>query len=265
MTPPDTREDSVIKASLTPEDRARIRLEEMYRAEVRDTMKLVVRPRSRAWTFFNSNLGLWLLSAIFISGLGTLFTMWQHTRDLQHAKEEKAAEAQRVLHDRQTQEIAARRIAVDRLDREISYRLSRTLQILSLVYTRNEMARTGGGGGSPFNSREARTKLVNECLSWLTTAPQADSPPLYADYATYTLGALITELRKNIDDPAELKRIDESLARLSEFTLQLAHDGADPESAAGYADVIFHGLLIPRWKDSGFPLMKCENIPRCNP
>src|SRR5215831_14500668 len=58
--------------------------------------------RNALWTFLNSSLGLWLLSAVFITGAGTLYTAWKTSFDQKKQRRETA----------------------DRLDFEIGYRFS---------------------------------------------------------------------------------------------------------------------------------------------
>src|ERR1041385_2688067 len=211
---------------LVESDRARIRLEETYRAEIRSALGSAQTGRSRTWTFLNSNLGLWLLSAVFITGFGALYNSWQHDRDIERTRQERQTENLRITRDREARDLQARRSAIDRLDREISYRMSRTLYVLALLETRDTRYTLWQTSqhGSAYDSSKARQKLLTESLLSLTAPAGPQSPPLYADYTTYTLAALITELRHDITQPAEQKQLDRVLAELSYFTFELSHD-----------------------------------------
>lgn len=62
---------------LTESEIQKIRAEEALRHEIRTELAKATetaKPGSTFWKFLNSMLGLWLLSAIFISGAGGAFT-----------------------------------------------------------------------------------------------------------------------------------------------------------------------------------------------
>src|SRR5579883_2392325 len=85
---------------LNDTEKERIRLEEFYRNEIRESIS--ASKGSPLWTFLNSTFGVWLLSALFVSGIGAAYTKYQ----------EKSADRRR------TQE------ATERLDLELGYRFS---------------------------------------------------------------------------------------------------------------------------------------------
>src|SRR5947208_11891473 len=104
---------------LTEEDKERIRFEEIYRLEVRRQLEAQTSTPARKikfTQFLNTALGLWLLSAIFISGFSGILTLV-----LQRISVSKAQ-----LH------------AIEHLDTEISYRFSQVLQrLFTLSVTHN--------------------------------------------------------------------------------------------------------------------------------
>src|SRR5579862_618555 len=64
----------------------RIVAEEATRIRVQAELdKQTITNRSKAWQFLNSNLGIFVLTTIFVSGIGSAFTLWQ-----QHAREVEA-------------------------------------------------------------------------------------------------------------------------------------------------------------------------------
>ena len=60
---------------LTDDEKRHILLQEQYRAEVRDNIDSA-QTRGALSRFVNSNFGLWLLSAVFITGLGGAVTWY---------------------------------------------------------------------------------------------------------------------------------------------------------------------------------------------
>src|ERR1700677_4503024 len=86
------------KPQLTGETVERIILEETIRLEVRANLerRKSDESASRLVKFLNSSFGLFLLSTIFVTGLGGLFTYWtQRTKDIrteQGTKEKLLAE-----------------------------------------------------------------------------------------------------------------------------------------------------------------------------
>ena len=70
---------------LTESKKARIRAEEVFREEVRQELadaRDSFDRKSRIWSFLNSALGLWLLSAVVLSGVGGAVTWWQRSQAL---------------------------------------------------------------------------------------------------------------------------------------------------------------------------------------
>ena len=61
-------------------DVERIRREEILREEIAKSLKKPQSRKEQVWSFFNSNLGLFLLSSILLSGLTYGFT--EHTQKL---------------------------------------------------------------------------------------------------------------------------------------------------------------------------------------
>jgi hypothetical protein len=77
---------------LPPDERERIRAEEIFREEVRRELEQHRPPknlRSKIWNFVNTSLGIWLLSSV---GLGLLVWSWTLVQEYRHtrkANEEK--------------------------------------------------------------------------------------------------------------------------------------------------------------------------------
>jgi hypothetical protein len=208
---------------LTDEEREKIRIEENYRAEVRGAVGSGTKRNSLTlWTFFNSSLGLWLLSAIFITGAGALFSQAQHARSEQ----------------------VKRRDAVERLDLEISYRFSRALVDLFHL--------TNGDVNEPV-LEGADASDVERVMASLNAPPGEGAVWLYPDFQDWGLPALMAELRRQLDDPEERRSVDTALARL---TGRIWRNG-NFTNVEGTAAVIQRSLMVGRWKGNHFYFVDC--------
>jgi hypothetical protein len=67
---------------LSDDDKARIRLEEIYREEVRRQLQTAEPPTrgERLIAFLNSGLGIWILSSILVGLVTWSYTMWTESR-----------------------------------------------------------------------------------------------------------------------------------------------------------------------------------------
>src|SRR5215470_15604536 len=92
---------------LSTGDRTRILLEERYRHEVVQQLDAEKKDngRKRFVQFLNSAFGLWLLSVVLVTGLGSAYTTWKDYREQNRLRTAK----------------------VEQLDLEIAYRISRVL------------------------------------------------------------------------------------------------------------------------------------------
>jgi hypothetical protein len=63
--------------TLTPDDKGRIREEELYRSEVRRSLEPNPTIRSRAWAAINAPVVIWGLSGVLLSGVAKLSSDWQ--------------------------------------------------------------------------------------------------------------------------------------------------------------------------------------------
>lgn len=211
-------------------ERERIRLEESYRLEVRNQLNTDAPKRKGpgAWAVLNSSFGLWVLSAVFITGAGALFTQRQEA----HASAAKRQET------------------IERLDLEISYRISRVLgDLFSLApATTTDSAQAGAEG-------DADVRIVLESLQ---RRPPKNSNFLYREFAEFELPALMAELRRHLPDDDERVAVDRALATVAGgIHLKEA-------SVTGAANAIHRDVLLGRWKQEYFYYVDCPiETPMC--
>jgi hypothetical protein len=253
---------------LSSEDRERIRLEEVYRHEIRQALARKPSNTSSAnlSTFLNSAFGLWVLSAIFLSGLGTAYKSWESQRE-----RERAAETQRQA------DLRARAVVVERVDREISYRLSQILTALALIDQKWRLSHvfviTPGQGPNPFEDVEDYETLASRptaTASLLKHNPdelEGHMQSLYPEYASYTLLALFAELDRTVP-PSERAILDSRRARLLEFSSRrIVFRPNDSKSPAFYlASKLLDEGVLPQWKNPSLRFTTCTPAnPFCAP
>jgi hypothetical protein len=242
-------------AGLSEVERVRIREEEQLRFEVRQSFEKAAEQarRSRLGAFLNSSLGLWLLSAIFITGAGAVY---------------QRCEA----------ELSGRRVRLDaiaRLDREISYRLSETLGLLKSAdgHWDFQTAKFGIDPGKPPSTDVARRLAVESygdaqrIAASLSSSPDSAEPavypPLYPQFASYSTPALMAELATLVP-PAEQKSIDESRAKVTALHGGIGVVRPNSSAAEQVASFLLRAVMLPRWRNKSFLYTTCgESEPFC--
>ncbi len=171
--------------------------------------------KGQLWQFVNSAFGLWLLSAVFISGAGAVFTRWFA------AKDASALSQQRI----------------NALDAEISYRLS--LILADLHDSAGRLARAPA---------EAQTADVQRILAGLQLPPKG-SGGLYPEFANHPLAALLSELERRIgDDDPDWTTVDKSLQVLANGPFDYSTFPLDVDSPFRAAAGEIHSVFpLERW------------------
>lgn len=211
-------------------EREKIELEERYRFEIRNKLDENIKKESpsRFWAFVNSSFGLWLLSAIFISGVGTVYTQMQNSR-VERLKKEETLHAEEL----KTKEL------IGRLDLEIGYRLSQVqIRLYSL-------------GGEPA------TKFIGDVINSLSRPPQGEFFPLYPEFSNFSLLALIAELRRHVPD-AEREELAQVLADLTGVNVLIEVKGVNRSSAKQIASLILEKFRLERWRNTRFYFLECQ-------
>lgn len=208
-------------------------MEELYRAECRAEIERTNsdKSKSRVWAFLNSAFGLWFLSAVLISGAGTLIS---HIRTQQ-------------TETKRTTEL------IERLDIEISYRLS---QVLSRLYELTDKTK------DPKLSSAHTPDEVARVLA-LLVEPRADKyPPLFSEFAGVGLPGLLAELRRNLPE-SERQDVDIAIAAMTGGLLAEGPELANVQLVAGR---INKQILSQRgkWRGTWFPFIDCPpETPFC--
>ena len=245
---------------LTPADVQRIGQEEALRAEIRDVLDTKApkpkTPWAKFWVGLNSTFGIWLLTAVFVTGLGSLVSHWyEEAREKQekHEKElvEKAKkEEARLAEEARKRETDAllerqRKETYERISLEIGHRFSDALSGLEDVSRR-------------FGKRKGRNvhRAIVRALRPLTRPASSEQPPLFKDYEAFSGLALIVELRRHAGR-AEADRLKEILGRTSNFLHEVTSEGSGRNFAARAAATdLIRAMHHSEWQH-GFAFTDC--------
>ena len=236
---------------LSEEQISRIKSEERIRAELRaailpDTPKGNGR-LSKVWSFLNSTFGIWFLTAVFVTGLGSLASMWyEKEREAERKHEAQLAEEAKKREVKALEE-SRRKEIYERITLEISYRYSATLAELRAASERF---------GSSKN-RKARAAIVS-ALRPLARPASNTNPPLFNEYETYSSFALIAELRRH-SGVGEANMLTGILARTSAliYEVSLERNGCIL-SAKSVAALLIETMRHPKW-NNGFAYTDCPS------
>jgi hypothetical protein len=207
------------RVELPEVDRARIRLEEGYRHAVREELAQREPPRRtrRIVDFFQSSLGLWLLSVVLLTWAGAAWTSWSAERE----------------------EERLRRHTIERLDAEIAGRLSGALVAL---YEISDHAR-----GDSVLLPNASVATVDSILLSLQRADPGRDVSLYPEYDAFGLLALVAELRRHVPD-GERHGFDQVIDDLSGLPIVLHRARIDHANPRAIARLVHDRFWIRRWR-----------------
>lgn len=248
----DLPANELLTPTIPDSEKERISREEQYRLEVRRQLEDTKSKGHRALGFLNSSFALWLLSAIFLSGTGTVYSCWEKDREATRVKHDRETDVARLRIQTELALAEENRITIERLDTEISYRFS--LALLSLRAVPDEVSMTLARSNVADRELES-IDSAGRAMHSLGRLPSGDQASLYPQYATYTLPALIAELHRHVPI-RERAQIGQSLAKLLVITQRPTLPRADP--ARALASTILGDIMLSRWKGTGFYYLDCE-------
>jgi hypothetical protein len=210
--------------------------------------------QSLSWNFLNSSFGLWLLSAIFITGLGSILAQHQ-TQEAEKLRHNQAQEAERLKKfELEQQEHQKTRDLVERLDLEIGYRISQAVQSLYLLVPNR--------GGCINNKQSALCKDQQQIVLDLVGG-RTPKPSLFPEYGGYSTLALIGELSRHVQETEkfELRGV---MNNMSGASLLFEGKAKEIPNPTALAKAILAKYALSRW-DKGWYFMDCRgtNNPFC--
>lgn len=162
---------------LSDSDRERLRHEEIFREEIRASLQKPQTMGQKVYRFFNSSLGVFILSAVFLGTLSTIATKWLESH-------------QREAQTRET---------IRRLDIEIGHRLQQLPVLLAetITYTQLHTAKGAVFGKPAVHPQVGRL---------------GEFQPIFPEFEGRTLFFLIWELQRSLPKGQEAQ-LDPALQR----------------------------------------------------
>lgn len=211
---------------LTDLEKEKIRLEETYRNEVKGLLQKKGNKKSfldKIISFLNTSLGLWLLSAIFVSGGVKLYEDYKANSD----------------------DIKKTNEAIAKLDLEISYRYSRLLVNLYELTDKNP--------DTVKLSKSYNVDDVKKVALSLRNSNNTMGDYFYPEYSNLSLLALLAEEKRYLShlnkDKGDLNQVISDITGLEVFYEVQKADFSDVRKIA---ISIEDKLILDRWKDNGF-------------
>lgn len=210
---------------LTDLEKQRIQLEESYRTE----LKQLLNPKEQKsfWnkisSFLNSAFGLWLLSAIFISGGVKLY------------EDYKAKQT----------DITKQNESISRLDNEIGYRYSRFLVRLFELTDKNPV--------SVSLSKKFKSSDVKKLALSLNSTKNSAEDFLYSEYSNYSLLTLIAEEKRILEkSKTGYEDVDQVISHITGLEVFYEVRKVDYSDIKGLAIAVEEFLILQRWKNNSF-------------
>lgn len=222
---------------LTPEDEERIRLEEVYRAEVVRRLTPEPTTTARFLGFFKSSFGTWILTSILAFGVTATFS---HFRDRAAVQRERTA-------------------TVQRLDREIELRLLGYDYLLSAM-TALGTEQLGFNRNNVLLSREMQTFMQTGLYDTWLAVKGAESrsgtamAALQSDVSLRgrSLVSLMVELEDNLDQDTERQAIRAATTFVLADSLFPAIEsramGVTGVQAQTTRQILRTRVILPRWR-----------------
>jgi hypothetical protein len=207
---------------ISEEEEKRIRLIETYKFEVRDKLETEKAKKfgiDKVFSFFNSKFGLWILSAIFVSGGVKVYDDYKVKQENEKTRGE----------------------IIEKLDSEISYKFNKVMADLE-------------GMKENGDAREMLMPMEGYAREFALNMDKGSSQEnnfLYEEYKNWSLLALVVEQNRQINylgkrDP-ELEVVIEHLNKLSQF---FEGNGINYEDIGSIQEVIQENLVLSRWKSN---------------
>jgi hypothetical protein len=210
---------------LSEEEKKRIELVESYKFDVLDKLQTKKAKKfglGMVFSFFNSKFGLWVLSAIFVSGGVKVYDDYKVKQENEKTRTE----------------------IIEKLDNEIAFKFNKLLVAIDLI-KKKDLEVVADEIFS--NMEEAKSFAL-----WIKKETGKEENYLYEEYKNWSLLALLVEQKRQLDhlgikDP-ELEKVIFHLNELAEFfeNRQLNYDDID-----SIKEIIGENLVLSRWKSNG--------------
>lgn len=209
---------------LSEQEKKRIEVVETYKFEVKDKLEYQKARKfglGMVYSFFNSKFGLWVLSAIFVSGGVKVYDDYKVKQENEKTRGE----------------------IIEKLDNEISYKFDRVLASLELIKEKEPE----GVWDQEFTTME---EAKNFALGINKDSGQEENY-LYEEFKYWSLLALMVEQNRQLKHlgikDAELEEVIRQLNEMSKF---FENKQVNFEDLKSIQKIIRENLVLGRWKSN---------------
>jgi hypothetical protein len=209
---------------LSEQEKKRIEVVETYKFEVKDKLEYQKARKfglGMVYSFFNSKFGLWVLSAIFVSGGVKVYDDYKVKQENEKTRGE----------------------IIEKLDNEISYKFDRVLASLELIKEKEP----DGVWDQDFSTME---EAKNFALG-INKDSGKEEIYLYEEFKNWSLLALMVEQSRQLThlgiQDAELEGVIRQLNEMSKF-FEIRQ--VNYEDIKSIQKIIRENLVLGRWKSN---------------
>ena len=209
---------------LSEEEKKRIESVETYKFEVKDKLQTKKSKKfglAMVFSFFNSKFGLWVLSAIFISGGVKVYDDYKVKQENEKTRGE----------------------IIEKLDNEISFKIDRVLASLELIKEKEPE----GVWDQEFSTME---EAKNFALG-INKDSGKEENYLYEEFKYWSLLALMVEQNRQLKHlgihDTELEAVIRQLNEMSKF---FENRQVNYKDIGSIKEIIRENLVLSRWKSN---------------
>lgn len=209
---------------LSEEEKKRIEVVETYKFEVKDKLEYQKARKfglGIVYSFFNSKFGLWVLSAIFVSGGVKVYDDYKVKQENEKTRSE----------------------IIEKLDIEISYKFDRVLASLEKITEKD----SGVVLDQKFGSMEEARKFA----LGINMESEKEEFYLYEEFKNWSLLALIVEQNRQFKHLGiKDTELEEVIRNLNELSKIFENRQVNFKDLKSIHEIIRDDLILPRWKSS---------------
>jgi hypothetical protein len=209
---------------LSEEEKKRIEVVETYKFEVKDKLEYQKARKfglGMVYSFFNSKFGLWVLSAIFVSGGVKVYDDYKVKQENEKTRGE----------------------IIEKLDNEISFKFDRVLASLELIKEKEPE----GVWDQEFSTME---EAKNFALG-INKDSGKEEKYLYEEFKNWSLLALIVEQNRQLKHLGiQDTELEEVIRQLNEMAKIFEDRQVNYEDIKSIQKIIRENLVLGRWKSN---------------
>lgn len=209
---------------LSEEEKNRIEAVETYKFEIKDKLETEKAKKfglGKVFAFFNSKFGLWVLSAIFVSGGVKVYDDYKVKQQNEKTRGE----------------------IIEKLDNEISYKFDRVLVTLEQIIQKDSII--------DLEQQFASLEEVKKFVLGINMESRKEEVYLYEEFKNWSLLALIVEQNRQLKHLGfNNPEIEDVIRQLNEMSKFFENKQVNKEDIKSIYEIISENLILNRWKSN---------------